>query len=70
VRIPYRHRALDITAGDYPTWVGDPEPPALHHRPAATLVEWMSARGAIPSEGERGYRLWHELRMYACRPRR
>ena len=28
----------------------------------------LSARGAIPAQGERGYRLWHELRMYACRP--
>ena len=30
--------------------------------------EYLSARGAVPRRQERGYRLWHELRMYACRP--
>jgi hypothetical protein len=37
---------------------------------ARAWYDYLSARGAIPAEGERGYRLWHELRMYACRPRR
>jgi tRNA1(Val) A37 N6-methylase TrmN6 len=35
---------------------------------ARAWFDYLSARGAIPAEGERGYRLWHELRMYACRP--
>ena len=37
---------------------------------ARAWYDYLSARGAIPAEGERGYRLWHELRMYACRPPR
>jgi len=37
---------------------------------ARDWYDYLSARGAIPAEEERGYRLWHELRMYACRPRR
>src|SRR5262249_60906625 len=37
---------------------------------ARAWYDYLSARGAIPAEGERGYRLWHELRMYACRPQR
>jgi tRNA1(Val) A37 N6-methylase TrmN6 len=36
---------------------------------ARAWYEYLSARGAIPAEGEHGYRLWHELRMYACRPK-
>ena len=36
---------------------------------APAWYDYLSARGAIPAEGERGYRLWHELRMYACRPK-
>ena len=39
-------------------------------REARAWYDYLSARGAIPAEGERGYRLWHELRMYACSPRR
>jgi tRNA1(Val) A37 N6-methylase TrmN6 len=31
---------------------------------------YLSARGAIPREQESGYRLWHELQMYACHPGR
>jgi release factor glutamine methyltransferase len=37
---------------------------------ARAWYDYLSARGAIPAEGERGYRLWHELRMYAGRPPR
>jgi tRNA1(Val) A37 N6-methylase TrmN6 len=36
---------------------------------ARDWYDYLSVRGAIPTEGERSYRLWHELRMYACRPR-
>ena len=35
---------------------------------ARAWYDYLSARAAIPAEGERGYRLWHEMRMYACRP--
>jgi hypothetical protein len=35
---------------------------------ARVWCDYLSARGAIPAEEERGYRLWHELCMYACRP--
>jgi release factor glutamine methyltransferase len=54
MRVPLKVNA--VTSG------GTPE--------ARAWYDYLSARGAIPSEGERGYRLWHELRMYACRPRR
>ena len=37
---------------------------------ARAWYEYLTTRGAIPAEGELGYRLWHELRMYACHPRR
>jgi SAM-dependent methyltransferase len=37
---------------------------------ARAWYEYLSARGTILPEEERGYRLWHELRMYACRRRR
>jgi len=37
---------------------------------ARAWYEYLSARGTIPREQECGYRLWHELRMYACRPGR
>ena len=37
---------------------------------ARAWYEYLSTRGTIPREQARGYRLWHELRMYACRPRR
>jgi hypothetical protein len=48
-------QSLDITACDYPTWVGDPEPPALHHRPAATLVEWMIGVQRVHCAGPRSW---------------
>jgi release factor glutamine methyltransferase len=37
---------------------------------ARAWYDYLRDRGAIPAEGERGYRLWHELRMFACRPQR
>jgi hypothetical protein len=54
MRVPLKVNA--VTSG------GTPE--------ARAWYDYLCARGAVPSEGERGYRLWHELRMYACRPRR
>jgi SAM-dependent methyltransferase len=36
---------------------------------ARAWYEYLSGRGLVLTEGERGYRLWHELRMYACRRR-
>ncbi|HEY2599558.1 MAG TPA: hypothetical protein VGJ79_13895 [Candidatus Dormibacteraeota bacterium] len=35
---------------------------------ARAWYEYLSGRGAVPADGEHGYPLWHELRMYACRP--
>jgi len=32
--------------------------------------QYLSARGTIPAEGEHGYRLWHELRMFQMSPSR
>jgi len=33
-------------------------------------LEYLRERGAVPPAGtDHGYRLWHELRMLACRPR-
>jgi methylase of polypeptide subunit release factors len=52
MRVPLKVNA--VTSG------GTPE--------ARAWYDYLSARCAIPAEGERGYRLWHELRMYACRP--
>jgi hypothetical protein len=52
MRVPLKVNA--VTSG------GTPE--------ARAWYDYLSARGAIPAQGERGYRLWHELRMYACRP--
>jgi hypothetical protein len=54
MRVPLKVNA--VTSG------GTPE--------ARAWYDYLSAHGAIPAEGERRYRLWHELRMYACRPRR